>query len=97
MTSVGYGSMYPSTAPGRFLILVCSLVGAFLLSLTVSLIAVGLLLEDNKKEALTEISEKKRAGTVISSALKYNAMRNLRQKMVDVPEEIRTDHCPSVQ
>ena len=96
MSSVGYGDTYPSTAIGRFLILICSLVGAFLLSLTVSLIAVGLLLEDNKKEALTEISEKKRAGTVISSALKYNAMRSLRERMADMPEEIRSDYCPSV-
>ena len=96
MSSVGYGDTYPSTAIGRLLILICSLVGAFLLSLTVSLIAVGLLLEDNKKEALTEISEKKRAGTVISSALKYNAMRNLREMRAPMPEEIRTDYCPSV-
>jgi hypothetical protein len=40
----------------------------------VSLIAVGLILEDNKKEAINEIAEKKRAGSVIANALKYNAV-----------------------
>ena len=96
MSSVGYGATYPSTVPGRFLMLFCTMVGAFLLSLLVSLIAVGLMLEDNKKEALAEVAEKKRAGAVISAALKYNAIRNLRYKMMDVPENMRTDHCPTI-
>jgi hypothetical protein len=96
MSTVGYGATYPSTGPGRFLMILATLVGAFLLSLLVSLIAVGLMLEENKKEALSEIAEKKTAGSVISQALKYNALRNLRYKMMDLPEEVRTDHCPSV-
>ena len=83
MSTVGYGATYPSTGPGRFLMIFATLVGAFLLSLLVSLIAVGLMLEENKKEALSEIAEKKRAGSVISTALKYNALRNLRYKMND--------------
>ena len=78
MSSVGYGAMYPVTVPGRFLNILCIIVGAFLLSLLVSLIAVGMMLEDNKKEALAEIAEKKRAIRVISTALKYNQTRNLR-------------------
>ena len=96
MSTVGYGATYPSTGPGRFLMIFATLVGAFLLSLLVSLIAVGLMLEENKKEALSEIAEKKRAGSVISTALKYNALRNLRYKMMDIPVDMRPDHCPSV-
>jgi len=96
MSSVGYGATYPSTVPGRFLMLFCTMVGAFLLSLLVSLIAVGLMLEENKKEALAEVAEKKRAGAVIAAALKYNAIKKLRYKMIAMPEEMRPDHCPSI-
>lgn len=49
MTTVGYGNMYPATWPGRGLMIIAIIFGAFLMALLVSIITMGFLLEDNKK------------------------------------------------
>jgi hypothetical protein len=41
ITSVGYGNIIPCTSPGRFITLVCAIYGAFLLALTVTVVALG--------------------------------------------------------
>jgi hypothetical protein len=46
MTTVGYGNMYPVTEPGRCIMLVAIIYGAFLLALLIEVIAIGVTLQD---------------------------------------------------
>lgn len=52
MTTVGYGNMYPVTLPGRSIMIVAVLYGAFLLALLIEVIAIGVALEETPKAAI---------------------------------------------
>jgi hypothetical protein len=52
MTTVGYGNMYPVTVPGRSIMIVAVLYGAFLLALLIEVIAIGVALEEAPKNAI---------------------------------------------
>jgi hypothetical protein len=52
MTTVGYGNMYPVTLPGRSIMVVAVLFGAFLLALLIEVIAIGVALEETPKAAI---------------------------------------------
>ena len=69
MSSVGYGGMYPSTSWGRAIIIISTLVGAFILSILIAILHDWIELEDNKKEALVTVTKRRKAVIVIKFAL----------------------------
>lgn len=82
MTTVGYGNLYPVTMPGRAIMLVAIIYGAFLLALLIEVIAIGVTLQDKPKEAIVMITMRKRAGSVVYRALKFNALNKKRYEML---------------
>lgn len=52
MTTVGYGNMYPVTVPGRSVMIVAIIYGAFLLALLIEVIAIGVTLQETPKNAI---------------------------------------------
>jgi len=52
MTTVGYGNMYPVTTPGRSIMLIAIVYGAFLLALLIEVIAIAVALAKTPKEAI---------------------------------------------
>ena len=59
MTSVGYGDMYPCTVGGRLITVMCALIGAFILSLLVTVMAIFMVFDDNTKGILIQITDQK--------------------------------------
>lgn len=57
MTTVGYGNMYPVTLPGRSIMLIAIVYGAFLLALLIEVIAIAVALEKTPKQAIVLITD----------------------------------------
>ena len=95
MTTVGYGNMYPVTMPGRSIMLVAIIYGAFLLALLIEVIAIGVTLQDKPKDAIVQITIRKRAGSVVYKALRFNALKKKRYEMLENGDE--GDYVPTVK
>ena len=80
MSAVGYGGMFPSTTPGRSIMVFCALTGAFILSMLIALVHEWIELDENKKEALITVTKRTKAIRVIRSALQLNTLQKKRKR-----------------
>lgn len=96
MTSVGYGGIIATTPLGRFVTLVITVVGAFLLSLLVAIITDWFIMEERMQGALIRMNKDRFAAESVHAAFKYNITRAKRYRLMDSGNE-ENEHIPTVQ
>jgi hypothetical protein len=69
MTTVGYGDVYAVSTYGRLISILNALWGAFIISLLVASIGRILELGENQKKAITEITNSKRAASLVRAGI----------------------------
>lgn len=81
MSSVGYGDIIACSSIGRLIVTVIVVVGAFLLSLMVTLTTSWLNMDEQSIEAVDSIKRDRLAISVIRHALQYNVALKKRQRL----------------
>ena len=71
LATVGCGDLSPSTIPGKIIIMICALWGAFMISLIVLTVGNYFRLNDKQKKALSHIRISRSAAKIISLSFKY--------------------------
>ena len=81
MSSVGYGDIIACTPIGRFLAMTSVVVGAFLLSLMVTLTTSWFNIDDQSVGAVDKMQKDSLAVDTIRTALQYNVARAKRSRL----------------
>ena len=96
MTSVGYGDIYAVTPVGRIVTLIATILGAMYLSMMVALITEWLVLEEKQALGMHKVKDQEKCGRSIVAALKYNAARQKRYRLLTNGEE-NDEYCPTLE
>lgn len=72
LTSVGYGVLFPSTIMGKLIVIILSLWGAFVLSISVAVIRNMFELSEGEADAVKLIILNRAAANTILQALRFN-------------------------
>ena len=97
MTSVGYGNIIATTPVGRFVTLIAAIIGAFYLAIMVALVTEWLTLEPKQALCMHKIKDQQACGKSVLAALKYNAARQKRYRMLTNGEENEGEYCPTME
>lgn len=96
MTSVGYGGIIATTPIGRFVTIIITIVGAFLLSLLVAIITDWFIMEERMQGALLRMNKDRFAAESVRTAFQYNITRAKRYRLMESGNE-EGEHIPTVQ
>lgn len=97
MTSVGYGNIVATTPVGRLVTLIAAIIGAFYLAIMVALVTEWLTLEPKQALCMHKIKDQQACGKSVLAALKYNAARQKRYRMLTNGEEKEGEYCPTME
>ena len=87
MTSVGYGDIVAVTPVGRVVTLIATILGALYLAMMVALITEWLILEEKQALGMHKVKDQDKCGRSIVAALKYNAARKKRYRLMQQGNE----------